>query len=118
MSLNDAKPYEWDQAARRWRAGKGTKPPIEFATPDLGEDVKPVTKAGKDMVKNPEHYKTGEIECIDAIRASLTTEEYRGYLKGNIIKYTWRYPYKNGVEDLRKQTVYTDWLIKSLCGLS
>ena len=30
------------------------------------------------------------ITCIDAIKAALTTEEYIGFLKGNIIKYVWR----------------------------
>ena len=32
---------------------------------------------------NPEHYKLGDIECIAAIRASMSTEAFKGYLKGN-----------------------------------
>ena len=51
---------------------------------------------------NPEHYKDSEIECIDAIESSMSKEAYRGYLKGSIIKYVWRYEKKNGVEDLKK----------------
>ena len=43
-----------------------------------------------DAVNNPSHYNSGGIECIAAIQAALTPEEFRGYLKGNILKYTWR----------------------------
>ncbi len=60
---------------------------------------------------NPAHYQ-GEIECIDAIRASMPAEQYRGYLKGNIIKYIWRYEHKGGVEDLEKAEWYIERLIK------
>lgn len=51
---------------------------------------------------NPDHYKDSEIECIDAIESSMSKEAYKGYLKGSIIKYIWRYEKKNGVEDLKK----------------
>jgi hypothetical protein len=60
---------------------------------------------------DPDHYK-GAVECIDAIRASMTAEAFAGYLKGNIQKYLWRYEKKNGVEDLRKAGVYLNWLIE------
>ena len=59
---------------------------------------------------SPDHYK-GEIECVDAIRASMTPEAFRGYLKGNVMKYLWRYEKKGGVEDLMKARVYLNWLI-------
>ena len=44
---------------------------------------------------NPQHYKHGEIECIEAIEAALTPEEYRGYLKGQIFRYNWRLGHKD-----------------------
>lgn len=59
-----------------------------------------------DPVEQPSHYKQGGIECIDAIRAALTPDEFRGYCKGNILKYAWRERHKNGDEDLRKAAVY------------
>ena len=62
---------------------------------------------------NPTHYK-GTIECIDAIESTMTKEAYRGYLKGNIIKYVWRYDRKNGVEDLEKAQWYLKKLIEKL----
>ena len=49
-----------------------------------------------DLVNHPLHYTDGAIECIDAIAAQLTPEEYRGYLKGNIAKYVWRERHKGG----------------------
>jgi hypothetical protein len=59
---------------------------------------------------SPDHYK-GEIECIQAIKASMSHQQYLGYLKGNAMKYLWRYDRKNGVEDLQKAKVYLEWLI-------
>ena len=59
---------------------------------------------------SPKHYK-GEIECIAAIKASMSKSQFVGYLKGNVIKYLWRYDRKNGLEDLEKANVYLSWLI-------
>ena len=36
-----------------------------------------------DLVNKPEHYNQGSIECIDAIEAMLSKEEFIGYLRGN-----------------------------------
>jgi hypothetical protein len=69
-----------------------------------------------DNVKNPAHYTSGGIECIDAIRASMGAEEFQGYCKGNALKYLWRWRQKGGVEDLRKASVYLGWLIESAEG--
>jgi hypothetical protein len=66
-----------------------------------------------DPVNNPEHYNKGDIECIDGIEAMLTKEEFIGYLRGNSLKYRWRFPYKNGVEDLKK----AEWYEKRLLNL-
>lgn len=66
---------------------------------------------GTDIVNSPDHYTHGDIECIDAIKAA-TGDGFSAYLQGNIIKYLWRYPYKGGVEDLRKAQVYLGWLIE------
>ena len=65
-----------------------------------------------DMVNKPPHYNKGDIECIDGIKAKLSEEEYIGYLRGNSLKYRWRYPYKNGVEDLNKAAWYEKKLLE------
>jgi len=67
-----------------------------------------------DVVNTPEHYRQGGLECIEAIEASMSREEFQGYLKGNIEKYVWRYRYKNGVQDLHKARWYLDRLILAL----
>ena len=61
-------------------------------------------------VNQPAHYTGGSIECIDAIRAALTLEEFRGFCKGNVIKYTWRERIKGGDESLKK----AEWYLKRL----
>jgi hypothetical protein len=65
-----------------------------------------------DPVNSPSHYTDGTgIECIEAIEASMTTEEFKGFLRGNCQKYLWRYTKKNGAEDLKKAKWYLDRLI-------
>jgi len=66
-----------------------------------------------DSINHPEHYTQGEIECIDAIRAALTAEEFRGYCKGNVLKYVWRERYKGQNETLAKCIPYLNWAIEA-----
>ena len=68
--------------------------------------------SGFNDVLYPEHYCSGGIECLDAVKASMPHEAFVGYLKGNVIKYIWRYdkkgqPYK----DLQKALFYLRRLI-------
>ena len=67
---------------------------------------------------NPSHYADtdGGIECIEAIEASMTMEEFKGFLKGNVQKYVWRYAQKNGTEDLKKAKWYLERLI-TICSM-
>ena len=65
-------------------------------------------------VVRPAHYTRGAVECVDAIEAALTPEEYRGYLKGNVLKYFWRERDKGGLQSIQKAEYYTQRLIKLL----
>lgn len=65
-----------------------------------------------DNVNNPAHYTRGGIECINAIKAALTPEEFRGYCKGNIIKYIWRERHKGGDESLQKARWYLNKVLE------
>ena len=68
-----------------------------------------------DPVNNPAHYNHKGVEAIAAIEASMTDEEFQGYLKGNCMKYLWRYKYKGKpVEDLKKAQWYLEKLIASV----
>ena len=63
---------------------------------------------------NPKHYKSGKIEAIIIIKNILTTEEFKGFLKGLIIKYLIRADKKNGLEDYEKAQWYLNYLVKEL----
>jgi len=74
-----------------------------------------VTTIISDPINHPEHYKVGGIETIDFIRAKLTPEEFRGYLKGNVMKYVSRAGHKdNALEDAGKLA----WYAKRLAELA
>ena len=89
--------------------GKPEQPEINFVKVERNDEVEPTN----DAVQHPAHYTQGGVECIDAIRASMTADGFCDYCKGNIIKYIWRWRDKGGVEDLRKASVYLDWLINA-----
>ena len=89
--------------------GKPEQPEIKFVKVERKDEVEPTN----DAVQHPSHYTHGGVECIEAIRASMTVDGFCDYCKGNIIKYIWRWRDKGGVEDLRKASVYLDWLINA-----
>jgi hypothetical protein len=92
--------------------------PVEIVTP---KTITPVTApilesewkniVQPDPVNHPAHYTHGGIETIDFIQAKLTPEEFRGYLKGNILKYGSRLGHKdNDMQDAGKLAWYTNKL--------
>jgi hypothetical protein len=67
-----------------------------------------------DPVNHPDHYTAGNIECIDAIQAALTPEQFIGYCRGNAIKYIWRADRKGGIQDLQKAIWYLNRAIHNI----
>ena len=119
MSIDDATPEMWDRLRQKYAAvimedevteeekkeGVGTFPKELYKEP----------KESVDNVNNPQHYNSGNIECIEAIAESMSNEQFRGYLKGNCMKYLWRYDYKGkAAEDLQKAGWYLNKLIKEV----
>jgi hypothetical protein len=123
MSINNATPQDWDRLRKQ-------HPPIEMPIDELlkryvdtaqeefdgydenGYAVK-VSREDWDAVNSPNHYNNGSIECIEGIQASMSDEAFAGYLKGNCMKYLWRYDYKGKpVEDLQK----AQWYLARLLG--
>lgn len=97
MSINEATAKDWDR--------------LRASHPAL--DKPEANSADKDLVNKPSHYSNGGIECIDAIRESMSDVAFKGYLKGNVQKYIWRYETKGTpLVDLQKAQVYLGWLIK------
>jgi hypothetical protein len=65
-----------------------------------------------DNINSPAHYTQGGIETIDAIEAALSPEEFRGYLKGNVMKYIHRERLKGQTESVMKAEWYAKRLIQ------
>ena len=104
MSIDDATPDEWNEVnMNSEKKEEGT-----WTTNLIAEVVNETCRE----INNPSHYNSGDVECIDGIEASLSKEEFEGYLHGKIIKYVWRFKYKGGVKDLQK----AEWYLKKLMG--
>lgn len=52
------------------------------------------------------HYKDMPVQPWTVMEAVLTAEEFRGFLKGNIIKYSMRQGRKEGSDDANKALHY------------
>ena len=123
MSINDATRFDWDSASRlsrQWPEPKISPELLAKYTALAKEEQNEVDfnklhrdeeENLEDVVNNPNHYNTGSIECIEAIEESMSPEAFKGYLKGNCMKYLWRYDYKGKqVEDLQKAGWYLNKL--------
>ena len=56
------------------------------------------------------HYKDMPIEPWDVMRAVMTRDEFIGFLKGNVIKYSLRAGRKEGSDDVAKARHYMEKL--------
>ena len=132
MSINNATPADWDRLRKQAPAIETStvddlmkvyvdmsRVELESYIFDDEEDVvngidEAMAKSHywadskkEDVVNSPNHYNNGSIECIEGIQASMSTVAFAGYLKGNCMKYLWRYDYKGKpVEDLQKAQWY------------
>ena len=64
-------------------------------------------------VNKPAHYNANGLETIDLIKQSMSDEEFKGYLKGNILKYVSRYRHKHSSEP-KKDLLKTQWYLNKL----
>jgi len=102
MSIDNITPEEWNKMS--FKTVDDDDAPNEH--PRFSE--KTMAKS-YDVVNRPEHYNNGGMECIEAIKGMLTHDEYIGYLRGNALKYLWRFRYKGKpIEDLRKTSWYVE----------
>ena len=102
-SIDEATPDEWDIVARKWKDKEFMEGQEKYK--DLRTKMKEDEKKHS-AIHNPPHYNQGTIECIEAIEAMLSDEEFIGYLRGNSTKYRWRFREKNGIEDVKKAEWY------------
>ena len=136
MSIDDAKPEDWDKLADRYYDNrefpKDVKPectlirgkppetgkfewdryapsPDDYVDGPFGAIHK--SEMTPDPVEKPAHYRVGEVEAIDYIHQQLGTG-VKDYLLGNVHKYLHRHRFKGqAVEDLRKARWYLEKLI-------
>lgn len=126
-------PFAYDKLARKmikkmvdksvWEAQNKIEAGKYFTREELQDDQELVNTWNdyrvetKDNVNSPAHYNLNEhgIECIQAIEASMSKEEFQGYVKGNCVKYIWRYKNKGKAkEDLQKAQWYLNKLIETV----
>ena len=103
MSIDDARPEEWDEVNDELKKDYGKSFLVDLWNSQTNDEV-----------NHPSHYNNGKIECIKAIEAASTQEEFEGYLRGNVLKYVWRFKYKDNIKDLRKARWYLDKLIEKV----
>lgn len=69
--------------------------------------------ADKEMINHPPHYTAGKVECIQALEsATIGLQGIEAVCTANIIKYLWRWKFKNGKEDLLKAKWYLNYLLE------
>jgi len=89
--------------------------PLLLPDSEVGKKLLDEEVSSDEEVNNPTHYNTGAVECIDAIQATLSAEEFQGYCRGNTLKYLWRCMYKGkSKQDLEKARWYLDRLLDTL----
>ena len=69
----------------------------------------PTLSADEQQV-NGRHYLDMQMQPWDVMQAVLTPEEFRGFLKGNVIKYAMRQGKKDGTDDAGKAQHYAQKL--------
>jgi hypothetical protein len=66
----------------------------------------------RDTQVGGDHYATKAVQPWDAMAVWMTPEQFKGFLRGNVIKYIARCDDKGGVDDLRKAAHYLAKLIE------
>ena len=66
-----------------------------------------------ECVNHPDHYKTGNYECIEVMKEIFGEDAVKDFCKLNAFKYLWRSDRKNGDEDLKKAKWYLDTYLLS-----
>lgn len=61
-----------------------------------------------------EHYKSKQVQPWTAMESWMTSEQFEGFLRGNVIKYIARYPDKDGMKDVYKAKHYLERLVELL----
>lgn len=104
----ESRPKQWPTEARIDNIGRNR------TEDDMGhyDNEREQHEAKHDPVNNPKHYAIApSVEAIDIIKASLTPEQFKGYLLGNFLKYRLRAGDKGDLQqDIDKSNWYRERL--------
>ena len=102
----EAQPTEWPAESRIEQIGQNGGDGLHY------DEQREQHEAKHDPVNNPKHYAIAPgVEAIDIIKASLTPEQFRGYLLGNFLKYRLRAGDKGDLQqDIDKSNWYRERL--------
>lgn len=97
-------------------------PSVLIPLPKVGPNVEAPKAEVKSDVTNPNHYMLFDnVEAIEVIARSMTVEQFKGYVLGNILKYRLRAGKKSELatmeKDLKKAAFYQELFdkYKGLC---
>jgi len=96
--------FAWGAGIRYCSAGAQRMPHDERI--DRGSSPTRATQIGGD------HYRSKAIQPWDAMEVWMTPEQFKGFLRGNAIKYLARCDDKGGMEDIKKAGHYLDKLLE------
>lgn len=86
---------------------------LAIAEISIVNNTRETKEAKLDNVNHPTHYNKGTMECLDVIKACLSKSEFKGFLKGNVMKYMYRKGDKgDALEDLNKACWYAKKLME------
>ena len=86
------------------------KPDFEMAQNGKQQSQKPSVVSAIQI--GGDHYKSQNVQPWDAMEAWMSQDQFKGFLRGNVIKYIARCDKKGGAEDLEKARHYLDKLIE------
>jgi hypothetical protein len=116
ISRKSAFNYRW-KFAKHGETALPKRNLVEDAAAAMSEGSTETMALNSDPVNHPDHYTDGGIETIDYIRAKLTPEEFRGYCRGNALKYASRAGKKGiatGSEDFAKAAWYLNYYLGNM----
>ena len=87
------------------------EPQKRYSQYEFTIDQEVIEKKRIKSVNHPDHYNKGKIECIDAIDSAIVgLDADEAFYTGIVIKYLFRWKWKNGVEDIDKAIWYLNRL--------
>lgn len=93
------------ESADLYAGDPGTGPDPKGPKPSI--TAKEIIAETFEDIDRPDRYLQGEIDLIDAAYLLFPWDQFKGFMKITIMRYTLRYEHKGWLKDLDKITVYT-----------